>query len=262
MEQLAEIYEEGGRKLLKECVHTRNKHIELEERYEKLVSRKASPIDMSALEGVLRKKGEEKASEITVEKESAEIDNEPAEEESAENVEKSEQLIEDAEKESEPLKEEPARENEDDSFEVIIELQKKIISRINAYREEDFFESFFTEKTESAEYLQYKAPRITKLNAEGSFGTAEDFESGNEAAEEAVSEISEEEEIISVEVDEIIMPEKEGLGTVFAVPLENKAGKDEKNESGIRKSAAGIVLAVAVLIAGAIMIYYMWPSLG
>lgn len=51
-------YEENDRrKILKECAHTRNKHIEIEARYEKLVSRRSPAINPEELEAALRGSG-------------------------------------------------------------------------------------------------------------------------------------------------------------------------------------------------------------
>lgn len=253
MKYPGEIYEESERKILKECVHTRNKHIELEERYEKLVSRRASKIDLSALEKALRKKDvieeEAKQAEETESYETFRVENTEADTEKAACEHKQEEtdiLITESEPEvsEEPKSgEEPVSEKEA-TFEEILELQKKIKSRMEAQRNEDFYKLFFDDEkaTENEQYLMYNEPVLTKYVSEGPEVEVED------------------QEIVSVEVDEIILPEKDGIGIVFAVPIENKDAENEKKEVSIKKSAMGIVMAVAVLIIGALLIYSMWPA--
>ncbi|MBE6020238.1 MAG: hypothetical protein E7228_00655 [Clostridiales bacterium] len=247
MKYPGEIYEESERKILKECVHTRNKHIEIEERYEKLVERKSSKIDLSALERVLRKKDSDEEGIKTTE-DAVFSDCEQANpEEAGLNAEEEFEVEKDTEGDNICEIKAADEEEETVSFGDILELQKRIKSRVTALSDEDFLKLFFgDEKTTRCEqYLLYNEPVLAKCTA---------------AEEEPEEDLNEYEEIVSVEVDEIILPEKDGIGTVFAVPLENKEVRSQKQEVNMKKSALGIVMAVAVLIIGALLIYSMWPA--
>ena len=246
MKYPSEVHEDTERKLLRECTHTRNKHIEIEERYKRLVSRKSSKIDLAALESVLRKKEETPKEEAPNVSEPAaeEAEQEPVEEKTAQPpVEETDQ---DKDQENveispeEPAVEpeiEPLDESREVSFEEILKLQASMMARMAELRSPDFYKHFFGDE-HIAEMVLDKDET------------------------EAEPENTSEDRIESVEVEEIILPEDdEGLGLVFATPVENKEARDAVTETGhnMKKSAVAIALAAAVLVGGVLLVCSMWP---
>ena len=227
MKYPSEIHEGTERKILRECAYTRNKHIEIEERYEKLVSRKASKIDLSALENVLRKK--EKIKEAEPEKHT-----------------------------DEPEKKKLSEKPKEVTFDEILKLQASMMNRMAEQSSSDFCGSLFDDEksTDKKSYPVYNEPLIIKKPAEAA---------GEEALEEAGEDLGAEdvtEEIEAVEVEEIILPEDaEGVGLVFVTPIENQEVKETPAaaETGLKKSVGAMILAAAVLVGGVLLVCMIWP---
>ncbi|MDO4481225.1 MAG: hypothetical protein Q4C14_00635 [Bacillota bacterium] len=253
-------YEENDRrKILKECAHTRNRHIEIEARYEKLVGRRSRGINPAELEAALRG---------TEEKEDFDIDQSRPEsrEKNCSYDEKSGRIGEESAASYETVPDSGACQNcvseetaeavvkaetegagkEQADFEEILNIQKSILKRISEVGSDGLEAFLFGEAAVTCgDYPSYAEPKIKKL------------------CPEAAPDESEEqtEAVISVEADEIIMPnENEGLGVVYASPLVNEKYREKEEKHSPWKSLIGIALAAAVLVIGALAVYYIWPS--
>lgn len=218
----SEMREENERKLLKECAYTRNKHIEIEQRYEKLVSRKSLKIDLLALESVLRKK---------------EDNNKAAAEESAGK--------------NPPAEKADKKETE---FKEIINIHTDIIHRKAKNNRDDFYENILKKDDlqDKSLYPEYNEPVLMKEMPEI---ISEEVPEEEVCFDEGAAS---DDEIEVVEVDKIILPE-EGVGRVFAVPFENKEAKQSAPKESVKKNIGTVVLAAAVLIGGVFLICYIWP---
>ena len=277
-------YEENdGKKILKECVHTRNRHIELETRYEKLVSRKSSGINLEEIEAAMREEESDPSEENGVEEnvcrqntgETGESENGVSgtdcgdgnsDEDADTGTAEEDNNLQPDEKREEIIYE-PGSENDTVSFEEIIKIQKSILERISERSREELETFLFGPSVEdSGDYPEYTGAELKKIYTfqEDDIREAPLCEEDEPEAEgeQFPGEENPEDRIISVAVDEIILPEDSdhGLGIVYASPLKNEKYREKDKPHSAGKSILGIVLAEAVLVAGVLLVYNIWPA--